>query len=270
MKTKTKILTVLWIIWTLSAFTFINSWTFQSWNTIRIAQNTYAKWVINLKNADKNINNAKQDAFQARIDMYISHLCAKETRKWNRINCDELEYKTGEWKLKYITKEQASLNWRLNSNGASQAYMYLHWDSYYERAKDIFKKMRRDENEVDQYYIAWYKTKIKPEVLICIAKADSNLWNSLASKNNPGNVWNNDRWDRVPYETLEEWIEAIWNVLNNKYLGQKQTIWELSPWWLWTAPFYATSPENWNVNVINCLSMIYDKPIYEDFKFRNL
>jgi len=268
MKLKTKILTGLWIIWILSVFTFINSWTFQSWNTIRIAQNTYADWIRDLKQSQQDIYTARNNEVEARYKTYTAHLCAENTRQGERVDCNNLTYKTSNWLNPPIIEWQAFLNWRLNWNGASQIYMILNWETYYERAKNMFEIMWRDENEVDQYYIAWYKTWIKPEVLICIAKADSSLWNSLSTRNNPWNVWNNDRWDRVAYETLEKWIEAIWNVLNNKYLGQKKTIWELSPWWWWTAPFYATSPENWNVNVINCLSMIHNKAIYEDFEIK--
>jgi len=118
---------------------------------------------------------------------------------------------------------------------------------------------------------AGIKNKIKPEVMICIARADSDLWKQLKSTNNFWNVGNNDRWNVVHYKTPQAWINAIARVLHNKYLWKKQTIWDLSPsWWCTTdcKYFYATSKENWNSNVLNCLSHIHNKKINEDFTFR--
>jgi len=118
---------------------------------------------------------------------------------------------------------------------------------------------------------------IKPEVAICISKADSSLWQELTTSNNFWNVWNNDRGDRVHFKTAEEGIAAISKVLVGKYLLPNKKVWELSNGWranLWLPKCwawnycYATSDDNWNVNVINCLSMIHNKPIDEDFSFR--
>ena len=59
---------------------------------------------------------------------------------------------------------------------------------------------------------------IKPEVLVCIAWADSDLGAMLKSRNNIGNVGNNDRGMIVEYESMNAGIEAIGRVLNNQYL----------------------------------------------------
>ena len=111
--------------------------------------------------------------------------------------------------------------------------------------------------------------KVLPEVLLCIARADSHLWHALKSKNNVGNVGNNDRWDVVHYKTLEDGIRAMWvYALNGTYLRHKRSIGSLSPWGWGDKPYYATSDSNWNVNVLNCLSNIHEQRINEDFKFR--
>lgn len=112
------------------------------------------------------------------------------------------------------------------------------------------------------------KYKIKKELIICIAWADSHLWRRLKSKNNIGNVGNNDRGQTIHYTTINDWIEAIYRTLNNKYLWHKQTVWSLSPWGWWSKPFYATSPENWRNNVWNCLNTILDPTINEERNFR--
>lgn len=109
---------------------------------------------------------------------------------------------------------------------------------------------------------------IKEEVAVCIAWADSWLWHALKSSYNYGNVWNNDRGDVIHYKSPTEWISAIGRVLNNRYLGYKQTVGSLSPWWWWTRPYYATSESTRNANVLNCLTLIYNKRIDESFIIR--
>lgn len=128
-----------------------------------------------------------------------------------------------------------------------------------------------------RYYWYWIKLRwdnsmnIKTEVIVCIARADSHIWYALKGKNNVGNVWNNDRWDVVNYATLDDGIRAIARTLNNRYLWNKKTIWDLSGAWYCTTDcgkLYATSKENWNNNVLNCLSFIHQKQINPDFLFR--
>lgn len=117
---------------------------------------------------------------------------------------------------------------------------------------------------------------IKTEVLVAIAWADTHLGYASKSKNNIGNVGNNDRWDTVEYPTIEAGIRAMWSsALNGKYLSKKATIGDLSCWWYYARdmecqyPVYATSAENWNVNVLNLLTAIYWEQVDETFIFRN-
>lgn len=111
---------------------------------------------------------------------------------------------------------------------------------------------------------------IKPEVLVCIAQADSSLGKHLKSANNIGNVGNNDRGNVVAYPTLESGIQAMGKVLNNQYLGHYNTIGQLSRGGgNKTGSIYASSPYNWNKNVKLCLRNIYnDQTIDESFNFR--
>ena len=104
------------------------------------------------------------------------------------------------------------------------------------------------------------KWNIKPEVILCIARADTDLWRAMKSKNNIGNVGNNDRWDTVEYATMREWIFKIWEALNNWYLWNKQWIQDLSRYGNCETDckyIYASSTENWENNVMNCLNFLY-------------
>jgi len=122
------------------------------------------------------------------------------------------------------------------------------------------------------------KYGVKMTVALCIAKADSSLGRELKTTNNLGNVWNNDRWDRVHFDTIEKWIEAIFKTLTNRYQKRNNKIWELSNSWraiLWLKKCgeawnycYATSRDSWNNNVLNCLDSLYKTPKNENFLFR--
>lgn len=104
------------------------------------------------------------------------------------------------------------------------------------------------------------KWNIKPEVILCIARADTDLWRAMKSKNNIGNVGNNDRWNTVEYATMREWIFKIWEALNNWYLWNKQWIQDLSRYGNCETDckyIYASSTENWENNVMNCLNFLY-------------
>ena len=201
---------------------------------IEIAKSIYDNWLKKLKQAENNYEKSKMDLLRSRIIIWKAHKCAEENRKWNLTDCDNdnIYYKTAWWKEIEMNYHQIYLNWRLNDNNASQEYIKLKWDTYFERAKSLFEKMWRPEQEVNIYYSEAYKNWIKPEVLICIAKADSNLWNQLKTKHNYWNVWNNDRWDRVNYSSLEKWINAILLVAGFHLSGLKNSK-ELKHWRSW-------------------------------------
>jgi hypothetical protein len=115
-----------------------------------------------------------------------------------------------------------------------------------------------------------HRYRIQPELLVCIAQADSSLGRYLKTSYNIGNVGNNDRGSTVHYSSLEEGIEAMGKVLNNKYLGNIQTIGQLSRGGGGSGYVYATSSFNWNNNVKLCMqNIMQDKTIDEYYRFRN-
>ena len=111
-------------------------------------------------------------------------------------------------------------------------------------------------------------TNIDRDVVICIWVAESTLWKYLTTSNNIWNVWNNDRWDRVAYTTPYEWARLIPLTLNNQYLWWYHTINQLSRYGNTDWKIYASSPINWQRNVMKCLSKIKWYTVPEDFPFR--
>jgi hypothetical protein len=111
-------------------------------------------------------------------------------------------------------------------------------------------------------------TNIDRDVVICIWVAESTLGKYLTTSNNIWNVWNNDRWDRVAYDTPYAWARLIALTLNNQHLGNYHTINQLSRYGNPDGKIYASSPINWQTNVMKCLSKIKWYTVPEDFPFR--
>ena len=99
-----------------------------------------------------------------------------------------------------------------------------------------------------------------------ISWADSQCGKHMSTPNNPGNVNNNDRGNRVGFFTMTDGLNAITDTLNNRYMGGIEKIGHLSqggrneigskyscaeaP-----APFkcYATSEYNWHKNIVRAI-----------------
>ena len=111
-------------------------------------------------------------------------------------------------------------------------------------------------------------TNIDRDVVICIWVAESTLGKHLTTSNNIWNVGNNDRWDRIAYDTPYAWARLIASTLNNQYLWWYHTINQLSRYGNEDGKIYASSPINWQRNVMKCLSKIKWYTVPEDFPFR--
>lgn len=173
------------------------------------------------------------------------------------------------------------LNWKVNSNWLSQEFKTLKAETKEDRMEELLDMYSTTKGTLDIWISLWDTYGIDPALAIAIAKADSSLWDELKTTNNIGNVGNNDRWDTRSFKSIEEWIEAIYKTLSNQYLWDIYTVGYLSEWWrrnVWAQSCsvsgvycYASSPENWNINVINTLKLIYnDWMIDETYDFRTL
>lgn len=113
------------------------------------------------------------------------------------------------------------------------------------------------------------KYRVRAELLVCIAKADSNLGKQLKTANNIGNVGNTDSGRTQSFATPIAGLEAIGATLNNQYLGSYTKLGELSVGGgNTTGPIYASSPVNWHRNVSTCLSEITGEKVDSDWNFR--
>jgi hypothetical protein len=117
--------------------------------------------------------------------------------------------------------------------------------------------------------------------LFAIAWADTSCGQNLTTKNNIGNVGNNDRGTRVGFDTVNQAMEAIIDTLTNSYIGQNKVIGGLSgggrteikaQYDCSSAPMgykcYATSEENWNKNVQRAFSIMTGMNVDGQLSFR--
>lgn len=179
------------------------------------------------------------------------------------------------------------MNWNVNANGEAQAPMIrgIHhipgmgptWKACFYCLNEYLDASGFDRrfSLTDGYGAELFKKVgdrygIKPEVLVCIAQADTSLGKHLLTPYNIGNVGNNDRGHKRGFTSIGAGIDAMGKVLSNKYLGHKQSLGSLTPYGGGNSPFYATSPTgNWYNNVRNCLAEItQDENLGPDFMIR--
>lgn len=172
----------------------------------------------------------------------------------------------------------AKYNWRYNAAGKSQAPVGLTASGSGARAAELLGAYGFDSRFGLTTGYGWElfkkvgaRYKVKPEFLVCVAKADTSLGKALKSGYNIGNVGNNDRGNVVHLPSIGAGIDHIGLTLTNKWLGYKQSVGSLTPAGGGSAPFYASSPNgNWYNNVRNCLAEIHEDPtVNADWAFRS-
>lgn len=123
----------------------------------------------------------------------------------------------------------------------------------------------RDFFEVGQQY------KVDPDLLIAITKAETNLGKvkQRGSTCNVGSVGSYDSTNTTHgCSGYRHGIEQIAQTLNNPMLGSYTQIGQLSRAHNPSGHVYASSPVNWERNVLTTLSALKGKPIDHTYNFR--
>lgn len=144
----------------------------------------------------------------------------------------------------------------------------MQWETVLERAYAFLRIYAKWAFSDPTLWYQWAEdTGINPILGMCIGFAETSFKN-FKTPNNIGNVWNDDRWRTVTFDTPALWVRALFNVFNNQYLWDYYLLNQLSrfgndEWFI-----YASSPYNWQKNIMNCLTSIYGYRVPEDFPFR--
>lgn len=119
------------------------------------------------------------------------------------------------------------------------------------------------------------ESSLDPALIPAIIRAEHGK--EKPANNNPGNIMKN--WSLVSYGSLEEWVRAMAQTLNNRYQWKNMTIGSLNGYgrqiaWLPKCTdngqyCYAMDTSwAWHKNVTNFMSFVYDKKIDYTYKFR--
>jgi hypothetical protein len=145
----------------------------------------------------------------------------------------------------------------------------LAWDTILERRDSFLNKYATGPyRDPSLWYDGAIDTGIDPIFGICIGFAETSFRN-FKTTYNIGNVGNDDSGNTVTYGSPLAWVKALYNVLNNRYLWWYFTINELSRFGNSDGYIYASSPYNWQKNIMKCMSAIYAYPVPEDYPFRS-
>ena len=149
---------------------------------------------------------------------------------------------------KWYEYAKAKKSWRVfNLNGITEV----------DRQKDLIQRYThpnfRDWNMWVEESLNW---NIDPTFVMCVGLAESWLWRNTLTKNNVGNIGNNDRWDKREFNTPREGVYAMIRTFNNKYLWGHTEIQQLSRYGNKEGTIYASDPVHWHANVTKCMSSI--------------
>lgn len=154
-----------------------------------------------------------------------------------------------------------------HANGAKRPVPAVKWTTVEERASSFISQFWYD---YKSFKTIWEASSIKPEVLLCIARAEG-FGKDSWSENNIMNAWNNDRWDRISFTDWRDSVKLAASKILKWLLKNKQTIWDLSYAWnckIDCQYIYASSKWPREINVRNCLWKIYNTNVWADFTFR--
>ncbi len=214
--------------------------------------------------------------FSLRIDSFKNLLSKKyydetmEMCKVRDVQCED--------RKKNITLSQYSSNPVIETAEASEKVSINVTD--YEKLDKWFASKHSPLNGYGYSFVKYAKQYgVDSDFGVCITWSDSRAGKMLTTANNWGNVHNNDRGDRVGFETPQEGIEAIFQLIGEgTYQQENHIIGDFSnggrikinkPTSENKGVFvYATSKYNWNKNVLDCMKELKGQPINEYYQVR--
>lgn len=145
----------------------------------------------------------------------------------------------------------------------------LEWQTEEERQKYLLANYAtKDFNNWDMWVEEALAAKLDPSFLMCIWLSESGLGRNLKTAYNVGNIGNTDSGGTWDFENPRQWVYWMWKTLNNKFLGWYQEMNKLSRYWNSNGAIYASSPLNWQNNMVRCLTALKQTYIPDNYKFR--
>lgn len=174
------------------------------------------------------------------------------------------------FKKDYKAKNWKEYTWVLKYTRKNRTFK-ITWDNEIERQKNFLNNYWNWAFKNWSLWVEeWINAKIDPTFLMCVWLAETSLWKNLKTPYNVWNVWNTDSGDTKYFTSASQWVRAMTQTFNNKYLSQYNEIKLLSRYWNLDdkKPIYASSSENWHNNIISCMSYIKWRFISDNYNFR--
>jgi len=145
----------------------------------------------------------------------------------------------------------------------------IEWETEIERQRNM---LNRYATPAFRNWNIWveeaFEWDIDPSFLMCIWLAETWLGNHLKTAYNVWNIWNTDSGSTWTFTNPRNGIYWMVNTLNNRYLGEYESIDMLSRYWNKDWAIYASSPDHWHNNISKCLTSLKREYIPDDYKFR--
>jgi hypothetical protein len=104
--------------------------------------------------------------------------------------------------------------------------------------------------------------------LMCIGLSESGLGRNLKTPYNVWNIGNTDSWGTWDFDNARQGVYWMGKTLNNKFLWHYQEMNKLSRYGNKNGSIYASSPLNWQNNMVRCLTALKQTYIPDNYKFR--
>lgn len=145
----------------------------------------------------------------------------------------------------------------------------LSWETEVERQKDLLNSYAVwDFKNWDIWVEEAISWNIDPSFLMCIWLAETWLWRNLKTPYNVWNIWNTDSGATRDFQNARSWIYYMVRTLNNKYLWGYNEMSKLSRYWNKDGSIYASSPLNWQNNMVKCLTALKERSVPDNYNFR--
>jgi murein DD-endopeptidase MepM/ murein hydrolase activator NlpD len=185
------------------------------------------------------------------------------------LDLTELRFESLSTKYKYKFIEDLKLRYGYMANTAKYDTFRVAGDSEIDRQKNLLSKYATtDFNRWDIWTEEAVEARIDPSFMMCVGLAETGLGRNLKTQYNVGNIGNTDSGATSEFISPRDGIYWMGKTFNNKYLGEYQAISDLSRWGNKTGAIYASSPKNWQENIVRCLSSLKGRFIEDTYRFR--
>jgi murein DD-endopeptidase MepM/ murein hydrolase activator NlpD len=185
------------------------------------------------------------------------------------LDLTELRFESLSTKYKYKFIEDLKLRYGYMANTSKFDTFRLTGDSEIDRQKNLLANYATsDFNRWDIWTEEAVEAKVDPSFMMCVGLAETGLGRNLKTQYNVGNIGNTDSGATSEFISPRDGIYWMGKTFNNKYLGEYQAISDLSRWGNKTGAIYASSPKNWQENIVRCLSALKGRFVEDSYRFR--